>query len=112
MRISLIGSPRSDISVGASKERTPVDAFRELLYGEYEETKGIPWRITNLTGDKTFLSNGIRYCFVEVTFANGVQYGTEAYGEDALALLAEASSHIDLKLQQSLLRGERMLNTT
>jgi hypothetical protein len=101
----------SDVSADATKERTPVDAFRELLSGEYEETKGIPWSITNLSRDKTFLSNGIRYCFVEVTFANGVQYGTEAYGEDALALLAEASSHIDLKSQQSLLRGEPTLIT-
>jgi hypothetical protein len=109
MRLSLKESPSS---IGASsKERTPVDAFRELLTGAYEETRGIPWTITNLSRDKTFISNGLQYCFVEVTFANGVQYMTEAYGDDALALFAEASNQTERGSVQSLVYGEPMLIT-
>ena len=101
-------SPISGISVSSTREKTPVDAFRELLAGKYEETSGIPWSITNLSSDKTFISNGLQYCFVEVTFANGIQYGTEAYGEDAPALFAAASSRIDTRSKPSLVPGEPM----
>lgn len=91
----------------SAKRRTPVDAFRELLTGQYEEISGIPCRITNLSHDKTYLSNGIQYCFAEVTFADGVQYGIEAYGDEAAALFAEASSCI--RLSEQSLAGESML---
>lgn len=73
------------------KEKTPVDALREVVTGRYEETRGLPWSITKLSIDKTIMSNGIEYCFAEVSFANGIQYGIEAFGEEAEALRKEAS---------------------
>jgi hypothetical protein len=108
MRLSFKDSP-SRMDAYSTKEKKPVDAFRELLSGQYEETRGIPWSITNLSRDKTFVSNGLQYCFVEVTFANGIQYGTEAYGEDAPALYTEASSRIGEGYVRSLGQMEPML---
>lgn len=97
-------------TIGSTKKRTPVDMFSELLTGQYEEVKGIPCRITKLSPEKTYLSNGIQYCFAEVTFANGVQYGIEAYGDEAARLFAEASSCIRPSSDQSLV-GEPLLLT-
>ena len=37
-----------------------------------------------------------------MTFANGVQYGIEAYGDEAAELHAEASSYIRPRSEQSL----------
>ena len=73
------------------KEKTPVDALREVVTGRYEETRGLPWSVTKLSMDKTMMSNGIEYCYAEVSFANGIQYGIEAFGEEAEALRKEAS---------------------
>lgn len=79
-------------AIGAfKKEKTPVDALREVVAGRYEETRGFPWSITKLSRDKTFKSNGIEYCFAEVSFANGIQYGIEAFGDEAEALRKEVS---------------------
>jgi len=78
--------------IGAlNKEKTPVDALRELVTGRYEETRGLPWSITKLSMGKTIMSNGIDYCFAEVSFPNGIQYGIEAFGDEAVALRKEAS---------------------
>ena len=75
------------------KEKTPVDALREVVSGRYEETRGLPWSITKLSSDKTFMTNGIEYCFAEVSFSNGIQYGIEAFGDEAVALRKEASMY-------------------
>jgi len=72
-------------------ERTATDAFRELVRGEMPETKGISYRVTRLSGQNARTPNGLDYCSVEVTFANGVQYGIEAFGEEGIALRKVAS---------------------
>ncbi|HLG37205.1 MAG TPA: hypothetical protein VI338_03660 [Nitrososphaera sp.] len=77
--------------VDLKKEKTPVDALRELVTGTYEETRGLPWSITKLSMGKTIMSNGLDYCFAEVSFSNGIQYGIEAFGDEAVALRKEAS---------------------
>jgi hypothetical protein len=73
-------------------ERTATDAFRELVSGELPETKGLSYRVTRLSGTDARTDNGLEYCSVQVTFANGVEYGIDAFGEEGIALRKEASS--------------------
>jgi hypothetical protein len=40
------------------------------------------------------LSNGIEYTFVEITCADGIQYGLQAYGKEALELNRIAHKNI------------------
>ena len=42
--------------------------------------------ITDISASLAVLQNGIEYSFVEVTCSDGVQYGLQAYGNEALAL--------------------------
>jgi hypothetical protein len=42
--------------------------------------------ITDITTSLAVLQNGIEYSFVEVTCSDGIQYGLQAYGNEALAL--------------------------
>jgi hypothetical protein len=62
------------------------EALKGLMAGtaaELEE-KGLECQITKLISPSSGqLSNGIDYCFVEVTCENGVQYGIPAYGKEA-----------------------------
>lgn len=72
-----------------------VDAFKSLVSGEARSSEeisssGSTYRITRLSEEGTYLCNGLEYCFVEVTFGDGVQYGIDAYGDEALALRREA----------------------
>jgi hypothetical protein len=68
------------------REQTAAEAFRELVTGRIEETKGIPWKISRISGHDSRLVNGIPYCSVEVTFATGVKYGVEAFGDESIEL--------------------------
>jgi hypothetical protein len=43
-------------------------------------------QITEITGSLSHLTNGIEYSFVEVTCNDGIQYGLQAYGNEALEL--------------------------
>lgn len=67
-----------------------VEAFNGLVDGKARGNEGlalgIPFRITRLSAKESRLENGLEYCFVEVTFADGVQYGLDAYGYEAAAL--------------------------
>lgn len=72
------------------QERTVIDALRDLLAGKYDETKRLSWNITRLTDPSVRLPNGIPYCFTEVTFSDGSQYGMEGFGDDAMRLYAES----------------------
>ena len=76
------------------RERTTVDAFRELVEGRIEETRGLQWKVTRLSDGKKRLSNGVEYCFAEITLENGTQYGMEAFGDEAIALHSEVSSYV------------------
>jgi hypothetical protein len=42
--------------------------------------------ITDVSTSLAILQNGIEYTFVEVTCSDGIQYGTQAYENEALAL--------------------------
>lgn len=47
-------------------------------------------QITKASKNISCAKNGIRYCFVEVTCSDGIQYGLHAYGEEANELYNEA----------------------
>ena len=42
--------------------------------------------ITDIATSLAILQNGLEYSFIEVTCSDGVQYGLQAYGNEALAL--------------------------
>jgi hypothetical protein len=43
-------------------------------------------QITQITPNLSHLANGIDYSFVEITCSDGIQYGLQAYGNEALEL--------------------------
>jgi hypothetical protein len=46
-------------------------------------------KITRYPERLRLLDNGIKHYFVEVTEKDGIQYGLQAYGEEAIALYNE-----------------------
>jgi hypothetical protein len=82
-----------------------IDALRELL------TPPSVFRhclITSIPQNMRYMTNGIRYCAVEVTCNGNVQYGIQAYGEEAIELHKEAlrlseKKHIEGKERLPLL---------
>ena len=70
--------------------RNASEALLGLVRGEERGTKGIQWKLTRLT-EKGTLKNGIAHCYVEVTFANGLQFGISGYGDEAAELRKHAS---------------------
>ena len=65
------------------------DALTGLVSGVEKEVARLPWRI-KMPERQMKIENGIDYCYVEVTFGNGVQYGIPAYGEEAHELRERA----------------------
>jgi hypothetical protein len=43
-------------------------------------------RIAEINSSLSHLGNGVAYSFVEVTCSDGIQYGLQAYGNEALEL--------------------------
>ncbi|MCI0562967.1 MAG: hypothetical protein MN733_31200 [Nitrososphaera sp.] len=68
-----------------------VDAFEEVMSGREDGSLGSVCRIKRISKDNTRLENGIEYCFVEIACGNGIQYGIEAFGEEALEIRRRAS---------------------
>jgi hypothetical protein len=64
--------------------RNSLDALRILLF-----TPQFGGVISGLSNNGSRLSNGLEYCLVEVTCSTGVQYGIQAYGEEAVDLYQE-----------------------
>jgi hypothetical protein len=50
--------------------------------------------ITEISASLSHLSNGVEYSFVEITCDDGVQYGLQAYGKEALELNRIAHENI------------------
>ena len=94
-----------------------VDALRQLLEFSEEETNrkyaseenivsssSASCSITQAYEDIFYSANGAAYYFVEVTCSDGIQYGIQAYGEEARALYNEVnrytSSNITHKVEE------------
>ena len=46
-------------------------------------------KITRYPKNLRKLDNGVKHYFVEVTCSDGIQYGLQAYGEEAISLYKE-----------------------
>jgi hypothetical protein len=62
-----------------------IDALHELLS---------LYQITEISTSLSHLTNGIEYSFVEITCVDGIQYGLQAYGQEALELNRVALENI------------------
>ncbi|MFY9965888.1 MAG: hypothetical protein WBL44_15085 [Nitrososphaeraceae archaeon] len=62
-----------------------IDALHDLLSSH---------QITEISTSLSHLTNGIEYSFVEITCIDGIQYGLQAYGQEALELNRVALENI------------------
>lgn len=62
-----------------------IDALYDLLSSH---------QITEVSTSLSHLTNGIEYSFVEITCVDGIQYGLQAYGQEALELNRVALENI------------------
>lgn len=62
-----------------------IDALHDLLSSH---------QITQVSTSLCHLTNGIEYSFVEITCVDGIQYGLQAYGQEALELNRVALENI------------------
>ena len=62
-----------------------IDALHDLLSS---------YQITEISTSLSHLTNGIEYSFVEITCIDGIQYGLQAYGQEALELNRVALENI------------------
>lgn len=69
--------------------QSAAEALVGLVSGEEIGTGRGPWRL-KMTESPLTMRNGIDYCYVEVTFANGATYGIPGYGEEARELRKQA----------------------
>jgi hypothetical protein len=67
-----------------------IDALRELLTPGHSLCAYGSCRVTNITQDIHCMTNGIEYCAVQVTCDSNIQYGIQAFGEEAIELHKEA----------------------
>jgi hypothetical protein len=50
--------------------------------------------VTDISTSLSHLTNGMEYSFVEVTCSDGIQYGLQAYGNEAIELNRLAAENI------------------
>jgi hypothetical protein len=82
-----------------------IDALQQLLDSRFKKrdkveedgctNKKISFQITKISDKIGYMSNGLKYYFVEVTCSNGIQYGIQAYGDEAEDLYKEAHKYFD-----------------
>jgi hypothetical protein len=65
-----------------------IDALHDLLSS---------CQITEISTSLSHLINGIEYSFVEITCSDGIQYGLQAYGQEALELNRVALENLPKK---------------
>jgi hypothetical protein len=80
--------------------QSSINALRELLKSEdkssyYPSASSTRCHITKRPRELSFTKGGEEYCFVQVTCDNdnhhgGIQYGIQAFGDEAIELYEEA----------------------
>jgi hypothetical protein len=69
-----------------------IHALKHLL--SISEATSYKCRIRSKVSENvSYLINGVEYSFVEVTCDDGMQYGLQAYGDEAIELHKEALKH-------------------
>jgi hypothetical protein len=69
--------------------KTSMDALRKLLFFPSNLSHN-RCSITKIPQYVTKLSNGFEYCLIEITCDNSIQYGLQAFREEAMKLHKEA----------------------
>jgi hypothetical protein len=77
----------------AGKYDNSIEALCDLLKS---------YHVTDISTSLSHLANGIQYSFVEVTCSDGIQYGLQAYGDEASELNRIALEH-QLRIEQTLM---------
>jgi len=72
-----------------------MDASKRLLILCSEENA----KITRYPERPRLMDNGVQHYFVEVTRKDGLQYGLQAYGEEAIALYKETMKTLGKNIQ-------------
>jgi hypothetical protein len=82
-----------------------IDALQQLLDSRYKKRdkhdedryayNKISCKITKISDKITYMTNGLKYYFVEVSCSDGIQYGIQAYGDEAEDLYKEAHKYFD-----------------
>jgi hypothetical protein len=77
--------------------QSSINALRELLKSEDKSSyyHSAPFNqnchITKRPQELTYTGHGQEYCFVQVSCDDGVQYGIQAFGDEAIELYEEAN---------------------
>jgi hypothetical protein len=79
--------------------KTSIDALRELLLFPSNLSHN-SCSITKIPQNVTKISNGFEYCLIEITCDNSIQYGLQAFGEEAVKLHKEAIWYQTYSLQK------------
>jgi hypothetical protein len=82
-----------------------IEAMRKLLIFNNNKEKisySDPCHITKRPQRISYTQDGIEYCFVEISCSDGIQYGIQAFGDEAIALYLEANRY--LKSEQQFYR--------
>lgn len=69
---------------------------REQEEDNYKCNK-VSCQITKMSNSISYLTNGLKYYCVEVTCSDGIQYGIQAYGEEAVDLYKVAHRYFDVE---------------
>jgi hypothetical protein len=84
-----------------------IHALRELLVPS-NLSYSSSCSITKISQNISHLSNGIEYCLIEITCDDGIQYGIQACGDEAVELHNEALKHYKQQpLQSEKQEGEK-----
>ena len=100
-----------------------IDALRQLLEFSEEETNrkyaseenivsssSASCSITQAYEDILYSADGAAYYFVEVTCSDGIQYGIQAYGEEARALYKEVNRYTSSNITQKVEEKKKKFN--
>ncbi len=77
--------------------QSSINALRELLKSEDKSShyQSAPFNhnchMTKRPQELTYTGDGQEYCFVQVSCDDGVQYGIQAFGDEAIELYEEAN---------------------
>ncbi|MDF2770478.1 MAG: hypothetical protein K0S91_3316 [Nitrososphaeraceae archaeon] len=87
-----------------------IDALQRLLQSRYKKggkqeqeeeddykCNKVSCQITKMSNNISYLTNGLKYYCVEVTCSDGIQYGIQAYGEEAVDLYKVAHRYFDVE---------------
>ena len=85
-----------------------IDALQRLLHSRYKKRvkqeqeddykcNKVSCQITKMSNNISYLTNGLKYYCVEVTCSDGIQYGIQAYGEEAVDLYKVAHRFFDVE---------------